>query len=568
MMKRYFLLLALGLSTCMASAQLIKQGDQLAKKQSDLDWYNCSFEEDGVYGAEINKAYEFLKGKKLKKRPIVALVGTGLDIEHEDLNQAIWFNPKEKANGKDDDKNGLIDDINGWNFLGGKDGSVMETLTREGEREFIRLKDKYAGYVFDGKKYYKAINDKLTEVPAPENLQEYYYFQHKVTPESPLAGRYGGIGLAYVSRDYALKFDRQMKERFPGKELTIKEFQSCYDPEAPRDSLGEIVFTLMAYGFSILQTDKWEPVYEMYASGQQLEGAKSSYMKKLEKEGSDGRKEIVGDNYLDINDDKYGNNVLLTSDAAIGTMQAGIIGAKRGNGLGGDGIMDQAEIMTLRVTPGKGEPYLKDMALAIRYAVDHKADVIVLPEQNTFYPEVQKKWVIEALLYAEAHGVLVIAPVWELSKDLSKETFFPNRWMAGTKELTNLMVVASSDKNGNPSLKSNYGAKEVDLFAPGINIFSAYTGDTYQIGTGCGLASASVAGVAALIKAYYPKLTGAQIRNILLESVTSRDGVEVEKGIRVNGKQAQDLFLFDELCLSGGILNAYQAVVAADKLVK
>lgn len=106
MMKRYFLLLALGLSTCMASAQLIKQGDQLAKKQSDLDWYNCSFEEDGVYGAEINKAYEFLKGKKLKKRPIVALVGTGLDIEHEDLNQAIWFNPKEKANGKDDDKNG------------------------------------------------------------------------------------------------------------------------------------------------------------------------------------------------------------------------------------------------------------------------------------------------------------------------------------------------------------------------------------------------------------------------------------------------------------------------------
>ena len=175
---------------------------------------------------------------------------------------------------------------------------------------------------------------------------------------------------------------------------------------------------------------------------------------------------------------------------------------------------------------------------------------------------------IEALLYAEAHGVLVIAPVWELSKDLSKETFFPNRWMAGTKELTNLMVVASSDKNGNPSLKSNYGAKELDLFAPGINIFSAYTGDTYQIGTGCGLASASVAGVAALIKAYYPKLTGAQIRNILLESVTSRDGVEVEKGIRVNGKQAQDLFLFDELCLSGGILNAYQAVVAADKLVK
>ena len=194
------------------------------------------------------------------------------------------------------------------------------------------------------------------------------------------------------------------------------------------------MFTLMAYGFSILQTDKWEPVYEMYASGQQLEGAKSSYMKKLEKEGSDGRKEIVGDNYLDINDDKYGNNVLLTSDAAIGTMQAGIIGAKRGNGLGGDGIMDQAEIMTLRVTAGKGEPYLKDMALAIRYAVDHKADVIVLPEQNTFYPEVQKKWVIEALLYAEAHGVLVIAPGVGIIKRFVKRDFLPESLDGGDRK--------------------------------------------------------------------------------------------------------------------------------------
>ena len=140
--------------------------------------------------------------------------------------------------------------------------------------------------------------------------------------------------------------------------------------------------------------------------------------------------------------------------------------------------------------------------------------------------------------------------------------------MTGGKELTNLMVVASSDKNGNPAMNSNYGAKELDLFAPGINVLSTYTGDTYQMGTGVGLASASVAGVAALIKAYYPSLTGSQIRDILLESVTSRKGVEVEKGIEVDGKQTQDLFLFDDLCLSGGILNAYQAIVAADKLGK
>ena len=134
--------------------------------------------------------------------------------------------------------------------------------------------------------------------------------------------------------------------------------------------------------------------------------------------------------------------------------------------------------------------------------------------------------------------------------------------------MTNLMVVASSNKEGNPSMRSNYGARELDLFAPGMDVFSTYTGDTYQTGTGVGLAAASVAGVAALIKAYYPALTGTQIRDILLESVTSRAGVEVEKGIEVNGKPTQDLFLFEDLCLSGGILNAYQAVMAADKLAK
>lgn len=568
MMRKYFLLLVLGLYVCTAGAQLIKQDNQVQKKQSELDWYNCSFDQDGVYGAEVNKAYDFLKGKKIKKRPVVALIGTGLDVEHEDLKQSIWFNPKEKANGKDDDKNGLVDDINGWNFLGGKDGQVMEKLLKEGDREFFRLKDKYADYVFDGKNYYRVTGDKLMPVPAPENIDEFKYYRNQVVLESSVAGAYGGIGLAYVLRDYALKFGKQLKERFPGKELTMQEFQTCYDPKAPRDSLSEVAFALMAYGFSIMKTEKWEDIYNLYATGGQIERGKAAYAKALKALHPGGRKEIVGDNYLDINDRKYGNHVLLTSDAALGTMQAGIIGAKRSNGLGGDGIVDQAEIMTLRVTGSTGEPYLKDIALAIRYAVDHKADVIVLPQQNTLYPEDQKKWITEALQYAEGKGVLVIVPVWDLSRDLAKETFFPNRWMTGGKELTNLMVVASSNKEGTPSMRSNYGAKELDLFAPGINVFSTYTGDTYQTGTGVGLAAASVAGVAALIKAYYPDLTGTRIRDILLESVTSRAGIEVEKGIEVNGKPTQDLFLFEDLCLSGGILNAYQAVMAADKLAK
>ena len=565
-MKKYFLLLMASACISVADAQLIKQNEE-QKKQADLDWYNCSFDKDGVYGAEVNKAYDFLKGKKIKKRPVVALIGSGMDIEHEDLKQAIWVNPKEKADGKDNDKNGLVDDINGWNFLGGKDGQVMEATMREGDREFLRLKDKYADYIFDGKNYNKVIDGKLTKVADPENIEEYNYYRNQVLPESPMAGTYSGWQLTDVLKAYADKFDQMMKERFPGKELTEADFSICYDPKAPRDSLSEVSFMMCAMGFGVYKTDKWETVYSGIKSGAQIEQAKAEYERKVGQFGADGRKDIIGDNYLDINDNKYGNNVLLTADAAIGTMEAGIIVAKRENGLGGNGIMDQAEIMTLRVS-ANGEPYLKDIALAIRYAVDHQADIIMLPVQNTLYPEDQKKWISEALEYAESKGVFCVTPAWEGAQDLAVETYYPNRWMTGKKELTNLMVVCSSDKNGNPSMNSNYGAKEVDLYAPGMEIYSTYTGDTYQSGTGLGLAAATTVGVAALIKAYYPHLTGTQIRNILLETVTSRKDAEVEKGIVVDGKPTQDLFLFGDLCLSGGIINAYQAVVAADKLAK
>ena len=565
-MKKYFLLLMASACISVADAQLIKQNEE-QKKQADLDWYNCSFDKDGVYGAEVNKAYDFLKGKKIKKRPVVALIGSGMDIEHEDLKQAIWVNPKEKADGKDNDKNGLVDDINGWNFLGGKDGQVMEATMREGDREFLRLKDKYADYIFDGKNYNKVIDGKLTKVADPENIEEYNYYRNQVLPESPMAGTYSGWQLTYVLEAYADKFDQMMKERFPGKELTEADFSICYDPKAPRDSLSEVSFMMCAMGFGVYKTDKWETVYAGIKSGAQIEQAKAEYERKVGQFGADGRKDIIGDNYLDINDNKYGNNVLLTADAAIGTMEAGIIVAKRENGLGGNGIMDQAEIMTLRVA-ANGEPYLKDIALAIRYAVDHQADIIMLPVQNTLYPEDQKKWISEALEYAESKGVFCVTPAWEGAQDLAVETYYPNRWMTGKKELTNLMVVCSSDKNGNPSMNSNYGAKEVDLYAPGMEIYSTYTGDTYQSGTGLGLAAATTVGVAALIKAYYPHLTGTQIRNILLETVTSRKDAEVEKGIIVDGKPTQDLFLFGDLCLSGGIINAYQAVVAADKIAK
>ena len=151
MMKKYFMLLIVSVfvGVCTVNAQLVKQKVKI-DKQSERDWYNCSFDKDGVYGACVNEAYEFLKGKKVKARPIVALIGTGIDLEHEALKANLWKNAKDKPDGKDNDKNGYVDDVNGWNFIGGKDGQVMSFVTREGEREFLRLKDKYGDIIKDG----------------------------------------------------------------------------------------------------------------------------------------------------------------------------------------------------------------------------------------------------------------------------------------------------------------------------------------------------------------------------------------------------------------------------------
>lgn len=568
-MKKYFIVLIMSVFVAfgsVANAQLVKQKTKVEEqKQSDRDWYNCSFEKDGVYGACVNEAYEFLKGKKAKTRPVVALIGTGIDTEHEALKANIWKNKKEKADGKDNDKNGYVDDVNGWNFIGGKDGQVMPFVTREGEREFLRLKDKYGDVVKDGDIYYSFATGKK-EIFTPKNPEEFNYYRGQVYKESRLAEALGTKWMCHVSADYVRLFDKEVRVKFPNKEkITVQDvIEVCAPSKGDISSRGMIL-----YGIQIVagtrKSNDWESIYNIFVAESRFTDGQKKYDQVYRKYGNDGRQIIVGDNYLDINDRVYGNNTLLTADAAIGTMIAGVVAGQRGVEGRNNPIADQAEIMTLVVQAGEGEPYLKDMALAIRYAVDHGASVVVLPQQNSFYPEGQKQWMSEAIRYAEGQGVLVIVPVHELSRDLGEETFFPNRWMDGGKEFTNLMTVGMSGKDGMPSANSNFGTKELDIFAPGIKVLSTCTGDTYQYGNGVPMAAATVAGVAALIKTYYPKLTGSQIRDIMLKSVTSRQGVELEKNVQREGKKYVDIFLFEQLCLSGGIVNALEAVKTADK---
>lgn len=544
-----------------------------AQVKNEKDWVNED-PQSGTYGVSADKVHQYVLDKKLKVKtaPIVAIISGGIDAEHEALKKQMWVNKKEKADGKDNDKNGFIDDINGWNFIGGKDGSVLTNGMYEGDREYFRLRKKYEGYFFDGKRYFKYNEGDIKRhyVDAPADMEEYNYYSRQVIPESRIGGSYGGYLLSYVLREYVHFFNDKLKTLYPDKtSFTETDFISCWDRNAPeQDSLQNLSMAVMGMAFNTMQTTDWAPIFDQYSADKQFKLCYPSYESEKNKNDNNGERErVVGDNYLDINDNKYGNNTLLTPNSATATVAAGIITGQRGVENRNNPISTNAKIMALSVSPEKGELILKDVALSIRYAVDNGASIILLESQNTLYPREQKEWVTAAIEYAESKDVLVIVPTSNYSYDLSVNTLYPNRFM-GKKELSNLMVVSASDRKGNPLLKSNYSNKFVDLYAPGAEMMTTYIGDTYMTVNSATLSGATTAGVAALIKTYFPTLTGAQIRQILIENCTSRKGVEVEKGFILKGQAVQDIYLFDDLCVSGGILNAYNAFIAAEKLSK
>lgn len=540
------------------------------------DWYNSSYEKDGVYGAEINKVYEFMGKKKAKHNPVVAIIGAGVDIEHEVLAKNLWVNKKEKADGIDNDGNGLVDDINGWNFIGHKDGGCMGKLGLMGDREWLRLKDKYGKVIFDGKKYFTYENGKRVVLTTPIDEEEYRYFRN-LNNESQMASSYAGWAFGHYAQELAVELFRDMKLKFPDKKkYELADFESTDDMQAraSRDSLFGLGYSIIHMHAQMMRNytkndstyDYMAYVEESQVKGGQLNFVWKNYEKALAQFPVGAREKMVGDTGSDIDNRAYGNNMLLTANSAGGTMISTIIAGVRGVDGRNNPICPNAQIMPLIIVDQAGEPYLKDVALAIRYAVDHGADVICMGMPATLYPTHQRGWVEEAMRYAEEKGVLIIVNTQEMSINMDNLAYYPNRFMTSGKEFTNVMTVSPSDRRGNPMLKSNFGAKSVDLYAPGEALLAGYIGDTYKVGTGPILSMAVTAGVAALIKSYYPQLTGTQIRTLLNENVTSREGAEVEKMVVKKRDMVQDMFLFEDLCLSKGILNAFKAVQAADKM--
>jgi len=501
------------------------------------NWQNLDLTADTTFGISTEKAYnELLKGKK-SKSVIVGVLDGGVDINHEDLKAILWINKKEKAgNGKDDDKNGYIDDVNGWNFLGSAKGSINnETLelTRLVRRDNARFANATESTV-------KA--EELADFKAYQaNKGE---LQKQLEEAKQGLANFEGIKLA---------IDAVVKKM--GKENpTAQDFKNL----TPADDMERNVQRIMVAQLS-------NATFEEFYNAQILPGYehfKSQLDYNLNVDYDP--RSIVGDDPNNSKERFYGNNDVAGPDAMHGSHVAGIIAAVRTNDLGIMGVADNVAIMGVRCTPN-GDERDKDVANSIRYAVDNGAKVLNMSFGKGFSWD--KAIVDEAVKYAVSKDVLLIHAAGNDNKDLEVEPNFPEaKYLDGQLASSWITVGASGWKKDN-SLKadfSNYGKTTVDVFAPGVNINSTIPGSKYRKLNGTSMAAPVVAGLAALIRSYYPKLTAVEVKDIIMKSVVKVDQVISVEQADGNVKNIP----FADLCVSGGIVNAYNALKLAAEYKK
>lgn len=538
--KGYFMVLV-----CMiATLQLFAQGKKEKKTVYPLDWHMRSFVEDSVYGAEIHRAYDYLKDRQPKRKVVVAVIDAGIDPEHEDLKGNLWVNRDEiPGNGIDDDGNGYIDDIHGWNFLGLPDGKQLEELSLESDREFFRLQ----------KQFENVDTNRLSK----KKMELYRFYDKKVSIASPTGNAYKAITASRKLVEYAEEFDQEMKTKYPGKKLTKEHFASIINKDEKDEMRVQAHFFYML-GWSSTPQASWEEIFKVRLGLE--ENAKKRY-EQLSKKTSNQRN-VIGDDPNDMKDRYYGNNNLKSKSSRHGTHVAGIIGASRSNGIGMAGIAD-VELMVLRITAGSGDEYDKDVASAIRYAVENGANIINMSFGKSFSPH--KAWVDEAMRYAEKKGILLVHAAGNSSECIDENPVYPTKELKKKKELTNFITVGSIDAEGVPAISSNYGKRCVDLFAPGVDIYSTVMDDNYKKMGGTSMAAPVVSGIAALVWNYFPELTVKQLKQVLLEGVSPLG--EVLKPQPRTSVVKRVSVKFSELCATGGVVNAMKAVQLAENLV-
>lgn len=544
-----------------------------SKDKPKDNWQNLDLRRDGVMGISTEKAYELLKGKK-STTVIVGVIDGGVDEEHEDLKSVMWKNTAEIAgNNKDDDHNGYVDDVYGWNFIGSSVGNV-----RYDNLEVVRLvrglQDKYSSVV--------------NSTPLSEkDRKEFTGYKKMVTDYMT---RLDNARRGYESLSVIKRTTEEIVSKIGKPNPRLKDFEKYHSASETESKVLKVIKSEMKKepDYKVFKKDI-DDTYEYYSS-------QVNYHLNIDFDPRDS----VKDNYSNAYEKNYGNSDITGPDAEHGTHVAGIIAAVRGNGKGINGIADNVRIMGVRTVPD-GDERDKDVANAIRYAVDNGAKVINMSFGKGYVWN--KTAVDSAVKYAEAKDVLLVHAAGNDGKNTDIEVNYPNRiygdisssdrpefdiqakfsqgglnsgkplslpkFAPDTTRFTlpraaNWIEVGASGWKIDDNLVasfSNYGKRSVDVFAPGVRVNSTIPGSAYEPNDGTSMASPVVAGLAALIRSYYPSLSAVQVKDIIIKSVT-----KVDRKVKIKEDGSNKKVKLDEISTSGGIINAYNAVQLAEKI--
>ena len=521
--------LAVLISGCGGTANIlstpIENIDTSPLKVSELteaekhNWGHLDLVTDTIPGMSVDKTYSDLIKKKKGKKVLVAVIDSGIDIDHEDLNDVIWTNKDEIANnGIDDDQNGYVDDIHGWNFLGkGYDEQL----------ELVRI----------------LVNGDMTNPDYARAKAEYDEEYGKWLERKT---QYDQIYEQIKNADDALA------NHLGKKDYTKEEVNAIKTEDDVLSRAVEITKYMYSNGMDSLADAKKEIASSLTSINDRLNSNLNKDLK--------GR--VTGDDPDDMSTKYYGDGNVkpVKKSESHGTHVAGIIAAERNNGLGANGVANNVEIMSVRAVPN-GDEYDKDVALAIRYAVDNGAKVINGSFGKSYSPH--SDWVRDAITYAAEKDVVFVHAAGNDSNDVDIVPNFPDDNIDG-KEIsdTYIRVGALGPKYGSNMVASfsNYGKQNVDVFAPGASIYSTTPENEYDTKGGTSMAAPAVAGVAALIRSYYPNLSAAQVKQIIMDS-----GLAINRKVVVGG-DSEDIRPFADLTKSSRMVNAYNALIMAAKM--
>ena len=517
-MNKYIALAALAVCSLATTAQ----------QPTDTFWHLQPYSKKGNSGIGLEEAKEMMK-EKTPQTVIVAIADAGVDIYHPDLKNMLWVNENEiPDNNIDDDGNGYIDDKYGWNFLGETTFDNME-LTRE----YARLNAKY-------------------ELKSAENIADVdKYNTYLILKEKYLKEQAGAKQTFEILQK--MMNGMQALEKSYGEDMTLEEVTN-HKPQNKFEQIGKLVLLATAKKSS-------EP-FNFQAIKNEMQGGYDQY-DFMYNYGYNAifnpRPAKVGDDYEDATEQGYGNNKVYYGErfSSHGTHVAGIVAADASNDFGAKGICQSCKIMSIRNVP-EGDERDKDVANGIRYAVDNGAKIVNMSfgKGYSYRPDVVK----EAIRYAEDKGVLLIHAAGNSSQNNDNTNNFPND---SKNEFNNWLEVGASSWEKKPSALaefSNYGKEEVDLFSPGVAIYSTTPENNYEAFDGTSMASPVAAGVAAFVWSYYPSLTAAQLKQILIDSAIPIKGRNRVPGSRKRKK-------VNELSLTGAEVNLPAALRMAQNIV-